>query len=219
MASVSSIINSIGTENIYKSANLFEVNNEWLHGGDRIYEYRNFYKDISSLIRFIFDLQLKGRNRVTGYALRSSEGFDKDSQKHQHLYIVLLQEVVSFNGKSIQKFIPIQTDWNWGYWRTRFEAKAIFYLEDHKSDFINIKGLEVEGDILRDFDFTRQFPDQLLTTNKYWNPYDYSSAAEENVHAQEIDEFPLFFNYLKEMNTFETFEKAEKEYLRRLFSA
>ena len=147
MSDAKSIIETLGQEGIYVCADLFGVNRSWLHGEDNIYDFRNFYKSTYKFIDLVFELKLKNEfDRIEGFAIRSKSGFNNKDEAHQRLFIILAEQVAVFNKKPIYRFIPITTDWNWGYWRTRFEAKSIFYLEDHRSDFIKFRGVEVKDE-------------------------------------------------------------------------
>jgi hypothetical protein len=214
-----SIINLLSHDQIYTCAELFGVSKTWLHGEGNIYPYHNFYKDTGGFMRLIFDLRLKNQfNNIRGYAIRSERGFDKNSPNHQSLYIVLAEQIALFNNRPVYRYIPIQTDWNWGYWRSRLEVKTLFYLEDQKSDFVKLQGVEASEELLRGFNFASQFPDRFIRSRISWSTYDYANSIDENICAKETDEFPKLIDYLNTIGTMGRFKQEKDRYLKKLLA-
>ncbi len=175
---------------------LFGINKGWIYSQDELYPYKNYYKDINSLISFIIS---RARvEKLEGFAFRTSDFNYLDEDYYQPLYILIRTPIHSLFNKTIYRYYSIQTDWKWNYWRTRYQIKSLFNLFETPNSYIDFNGRTVTKDELEIISNRNHCPDNIIRNQRQntWYPHDYSTEIDNNSMALELEETQDVMNYI-----------------------
>lgn len=193
-----SIINIISDDLLNWTASTFGIRREWLDGKDEsIYQTRDYYKNIHTAIGDFIKLLDKGYD-VDVLFLKSSKILNNQSENDQPAGLIVRIYFDEGFGRKIYKYKIIRTYWNWGYWRTRYQLKALIWLF-RKLD-INIDGYDTDKKELDDLLSGRVFPQTIIDNLRgvTWYPDDYIDSLDSSVQAKETDERELVYRYFYE---------------------
>lgn len=181
-----------------KISKVFGINKGWLFGREDLYPYINYYKNVHSFISFV--IKKRKTEEISAFALRLSDFDYQDKTKHQPLYIVLRSPILDLYDKTIYKYYHISTNWKWGYWRSRYQAKSIFRLFETPNYYLNIDGKTLTEEELSLISNRNNCPDKILRkkVRNTWYPYDYSTKSNENVNALELEEVDKIIKYIED---------------------
>jgi len=101
--------------------------------------------------------------------------------------LLLRYPIEKINSKTIYKYVPISTYLKWGYWRSRFQLKSIFYICERLNIFIRGYDLKERRKIADGI----VFPEELLESVPIiftWYPEDYVDLISHSIQVKEIDE-------------------------------
>lgn len=191
-----SVLNIISDDLLNWTASTFGVRREWLDGIDKnIYQMPDYYKDIHTAIRDFINM-LNKDYEVDVYFLRTSEELNNMSEEDQSIGLVIR---IYFNdgfGKKIFKYIPIRTYWYWGYWRTRYQLKALIWL--FKKLDIDTHGYNIDKKELDSLLSGDIFPQQIIDNLRIgytWYTDDYIDSPTYSIQAKENDEKDQVYKY------------------------
>ena len=207
---VSYVFDQLQLAHIDAISDLFGVNRGWLHGQDRLYPSRRYYKDVSKLIDFI--LERVKEEPLAGYAIVCAQLDKDDKNRNPSLYLMFRTPIAKLFGRVIYRYYPISTDWHWGYWRTRYQAKAIFLLFDKYSCLPDIQGVIVSNANFDQLSSSEPFPHLIIedSRNRYWTSYDYVTSSSHD-YAKEQDELSIVLNYIEEQGYKDYLQKEWKK--------
>ncbi|MFP3339197.1 hypothetical protein R0J91_14560, partial [Micrococcus sp. SIMBA_131] len=86
--------------------------------------------------------------------------------------------------------------WNWGYWRSRYQIKSIFYICQKLN--IPLRGYDLKD--RSKIAFGNQFPEEIIKSIPItitWYPEDYIDLKSQSVQAKEIEETEQVRSYIK----------------------
>ncbi|WP_339280533.1 hypothetical protein [Lysinibacillus sp. FSL P2-0066] len=187
-----SILQVLDNDLIEWTCKKFGVKRDWVDGTSNIiYGNIDYYKQIEAFIRDICELN-KDEKVVEVYAFKQGELHRDD--ENQDVILLIRYPIGKINSKEVYRYIPVNTYWRWGYWRSRYQIKAIFYICSKLGIFINGYDLKERREIA---DGT-VFPEELL--NKIplrytWYPEDYTDLI--SMQAKETDETEKVREYIK----------------------
>lgn len=210
-----SVLDLIDDDMLQKMCELFGINYGWFFDSEHLYISRHYYKNIHRFIDCIFDAFFS-YERVEAFAIKSTElNFKSDSA--QPIYLVLRTPIGKIFNKEIYKYYPIETQWDWEYWRTRYQLKSIFRLQDRYQSYFHLTGLNVESSKMKKFNGNNIIPHKLIEENyissRVWYTYDYANTEKENCNAKETTEIELIKDYITENRYFEYSEESKEKAL------
>lgn len=188
---------------------IFGINKGWIYSTEDMYQNRNYYKNIHSLIKFI--LEKSKSEKLQGFALRVEKFNNIEKEKHQPLYLLIRAPIITLFNKTVYRYYPINTDWKWNYWRTRYQAKSIFNLFETQNRLIDFEGKTVSNEELYLIASLNHCPDEIIKSKvqNTWYPYDYATSLDKNVNALELEEIDSILNYINEQGYKKQLENAE----------
>jgi hypothetical protein len=118
----------LNDEMLYWVAETFNVRRRWIDGDDeRIYATPDYYKCVYKFIDFFVDLLARG-NKPEVFAFKTTKELSTDITLYSYAGLLISIEIGAIDGKPVRRYYPIETDWLWHHWRSRYEFKAIVYL-------------------------------------------------------------------------------------------
>ena len=192
------IFDKLSDNHISDLANVFGINKGWIYSLENMYQHRNYYKNLHNLIKFI--LEKSKKEKLQGFALRVEKFDSIEKEKHQPLYLVIRTPIITVFKKTIYRYYPINTDWKWDYWRTRYQAKSIFNLFETPNKLIDFDGKTASNEDLDLISSLNHCPDEIIKNKvqNTWYPYDYATSLDKNVNALELDELDKILDYINE---------------------
>lgn len=177
----------------------FRVRREWLEKGDeRIYETRNYYKNVSSFLTLLHNLSYEENKYIEVIAVKKTGNLDHSGERNQNVNLLIKVEAFSLGNRTIFTYIPTSTLWDWGYWRSRYQLKSIIVLCSKKLELC-FHGYDLESSIINGLAYGKHFPSQLSLEGSYtWYPEDYTYTDSESVQSKEGNEFQAILIYIKE---------------------
>ena len=115
-------------ELLYWVAETFNVRRRWIDGDDEcIYDTPDYYKCVYKFIDFFVDLLARGYKPEV-LAFKTTKELSTDIALYSYVGLLISIEIGAIDGKPVRRYYPIQTDWPWHHWRSRYEFKSIVYL-------------------------------------------------------------------------------------------
>lgn len=191
------IFDKFTDKHIDKLVDVFGINKGWIYSQGDLYPYKNFYKDIESLITFIYEKNKT--EKLEGFAFRTGDFNYLDEKNHQPLYVLIRTPLITMFDKTIYRYYPIHTDWKWDYWKTRYQIKSLFNLFETTNNYIDFNGRTVTMDELDIIASRNNCPDEIIRNQRQntWYPYDYSTTIERNSMARELEETQNIIDYIE----------------------
>lgn len=213
-----SILNILNEDILQWTCDVFGINRGWLDGTEeRIYKHRNFYKSVHSLIQLLSELR-KEYEDIEVYMIKNGE---LDPQKYGKHYVIVIfkYQINTLNKKPIYSYIPVSTNWDWGYWRSRYQLKSIIYFCQRFNIYIH--GYDMETEVLTELSGGTLFPEVELDKLKVgysWYPEDFVDLPSESIEAKEIEETIKIREYIKSEGYEKYYQKVihslhDREYL------
>lgn len=104
----------------------FNIKRDWIEaGGNYIYDSNNYYKDEHSLLRLLKDLKEQHHDSLQVIAYKDVEELNDSGERPQCINLLIAVPVLEIDNNIILKYIPTSTQWDWGYWRSRYQFKGI----------------------------------------------------------------------------------------------
>jgi len=200
-----SILEILDNDLIEWTCNKFGVKRDWIDGtSDRIYESVDYYKEVPKFIKDISEL-VKNKNDLELFAFKEGE-LDRENE-YQDIVLLIRYSIGKNNSQTVYRYTPISTCWKWGYWRSRYQLKSIFYICEKLHIFINGYDLKDKKLIAHG----KCFPSEMLQTipiSITWYPEDYVDLISQNFQAKEIDETEKVREYIKQENYIQYLNQA-----------
>lgn len=185
-----------------KAAHLFGIRSQWFDGVDnQIYEWLSCYKQPEIFFEHVASLNRNGNDLDDWYVqtLVTSKALNGSDPSIQPLVVVVVEKITELGDQRIYRYHIYGDGWDWGYYPTRIQLKAMARLLYKKfgktmplytaklADLKNIR----EG---------KQIPQSCLGGCLISTPSleDFALSKEESVVAKETDELPEVLDYIKE---------------------
>ena len=200
------------------TCNTFCIERDWLDGtSEEIYQHRNYYKNVEGFIRLFVKLKNEYRDDFTIYLIKDRE-LDPSlfSQIENFVIIILRYPLKKINRKVIYAYVPISTQWKWGYWRTRYQLKSIIYICNKLYLYTHMVGYDMDMETINKISCGQIFPgpeiDKLEFKQYTWYPEDYIGLPSESVKAKETTETEEVRKYILNESYLDYFEKEKEKY-------
>ncbi len=191
-----SILKILTEELIDWTCNIFGIQKGWIQcDSSSIYPYRNYYKNIHEFVKLL--KALKKECQVDMYVLKDGDLNSKD-EREQNIIMILRIPIKKFNNRLIYRYLPISTLWNWGYWRSRYQAKAIFFICEKLH--IVMKGFNLGKQEIIGISSGHSFPESLLKElplGYTWYPEDYIDLPSESCCSKDTFETDQVREYIQ----------------------
>lgn len=208
-----SILNLLDEKIMNWTCNVFGVERAWLDGStNRIYKYMNYYKRINKFIEAIFELKSLYGNELDAIFIKSGE-LNPNKYGENYVIVIIRYPIKKINGNTIYKHIPISTNWDWGYWRSRYQLKFIIYICRKLN--IYIEGYDSSLDTIYKISGGLVFPSVEINEQKLgctWYPEDYVSYLYNNQCAKEIDEIDIVRKYFEDEGYIKYFNRMREKF-------
>ncbi|MBO2535090.1 hypothetical protein [Rummeliibacillus suwonensis] len=188
-----SILQVLNDDLIKWTCEKFGIQRDWIDGtSEKIYGRKDYYKQIERFIDDICKIIREGEE-VELYAFKDGE-LDRADENHD-VILLLRYPIDKINSRIIYKYVPIETYWMWGYWRSRFQLKAIFFICERLHIFIRGYDLKERKKIADRV----VFPEKIINDipiSITWYPDDYIDLISQSVQAKETDETEKVREYI-----------------------
>ena len=169
-------------------------------GRTPIYHTENYYKNEYSLLKLLNDLKKKHYHGLRVKAFKSVKELNCNGDRDQNINILIITPSFEINGKTIDKYQPTSTLWDWGYWRTRYQFKGITRICT-KYLRVPFDGHDLPSDTMVKLSSGLLFPKHIIdefASHITWYPEDYAETCEESIQAKETHETPRILDYIEE---------------------
>lgn len=195
-------------------ARMFGIRVEWLEGvDDEIYEYLACYKRPEIILEHLAQI-VGGIDVGLSFPLRvlsTTKKLDCNDDSQQLLAPVIVEKFADLGEEEIYRYHIYRDEFDWGYFPTRIELKAIARIVDKKLHtpvpLFVITEKEMRGVLDGKLVPANLFRGALLT-----NPSleDYALTKAESAVAKEVEEIPSVLQYIEKYNLQKfTFDKPE----------
>jgi hypothetical protein len=205
------LLSKLNDEMLYWVAEAFNVRQRWVDGDDKyIYATADYYKCVYKFIDFFVDLLARGYKPEV-FAFKTTKELSTDIALYSYAGLLISIEIGAIDGKPVRRYYPIQTDWLWHHWRSRYEFKSIVYLLGLLS--VYPRSFDLEPNLLGLLRAGWIFPEPMLReqgigfppyTTYSWYPDDYvetkgGGARREIEEADEVIKFVHDEGYFKRL--------------------
>lgn len=206
-----SILRILDENLINWTCNTFGVEKKWLYGeSNKMYKYNNYYKSISRFINDMYVLKQKYNSDLKLYMFKNGE-LSREDIFEKYITIVVECPIKKLDDNIIFKYIPIYTNWDWGYWRTRYQLKSIICICEKLG--IDIEAYDMEIDNMYKISGGLICPKleiDRIKTSRVWYPADYIT---DGCSGKEIDELEEVKKYIKDEGYLKYLEKINNRNL------
>lgn len=179
----------------------FSIRRDWLEAnGSYIYDTENYYKNEYSLLRLLKNLKEEHYDSFKVIAFKSVKELDCNGERPQGVNLLLVVPAFKVDDRLIVKYIPTSTQWDWGYWRSRYQFKGITRV-CHKKLGITFKGYDLAPEKMDFLSSGMAIPKSIIDEipmGYTWYPDDYTDKETESQCAKEIHETYSIFEYIEE---------------------
>jgi hypothetical protein len=185
-------------------AHLFGIRTAWIEGvDDGIYDCLSCYKQPEIFFENLALLN-RGENDSDDFFVQTfvtTKQLDMNDPSQQLLAVVVAEKIAELGDQRVYRYHVYGDGWDWGYWPTRIQLKAIARLLFKKFG----KTMPIYTTKLADLENIREgrlIPRSYLGRCVLSEPSleDYAMTQEENFHAKEIAELPEVLEYIEEHN-------------------
>lgn len=195
-------------------ARMFGIRVEWLEGvDDEIYEYLACYKSPEIILEHLAQI-VGGGNVGLRFPLRvlsTTKKLDCNDDSQQLLAPVIFEKITDLGEEEIYRYHIYRDEFDWGYFPTRIELKAIARIVDKKLHTPVPLFVITEKEMRGVLDGKR-VPANLFRGALLTNPSleDFALTKAESAVAKEVEEIPSVLQYIEEYNLQKfTFYKPE----------
>jgi hypothetical protein len=187
------LIEKLTPELIDWVASTFNIRREWLEKNERrIYDTVRYYKNEHSLLRLLKELKMKNHYELEVVAYKDAKELDPSSECRQHVNLLIITPAFKIGDKSIMKYIPTATQWDWQYWQSRYQIRSIIHVCCAKLN-IRFDGYDLDSEKMSELTDGLVFPKNIIdkAPKRYsWFPDDYLE--------KEAYEYYSILSYIKE---------------------
>ena len=193
-----SLLPSLTNTVLDQTAKLFSIRREWLEGLDvRIYEQQWCYKQSERFFDVLKNIK-HDSSTLPIRALCSVSKLDIEKGRPQEIALVFVERIRNLGEEQINRYIIWEDEWDWGYWKTRIQLKAMvrvvqkvigrivpLYLVDQQTIHLMRSG--------------HLFPHKYVEGRHLFDVSleDYSLTEAESAVAKECEELPAVLEYMK----------------------
>ena len=213
-----STLEVIDDEILNWTCNTFCIEREWLDGvSERIYPHRNYYINVEGFIRLFVKLKNEHRDDLEIYLIKDRE-LNPNLLSHTEncVIIILRYPLKKINKKVIYAYVPISTQWKWGYWRTMYQLKSIIHIcyKLHPRTYIDGYDMDMAtiNKILGGQIFLGPEIYKLRFKSCTWYPEDYIYLPSESIKAKETTETEKVREYILNEGYSDYFEREKQKY-------
>ena len=213
------ILNVLDNKLIEWTCARFGINRNWLEGDPgcfaplekEIYPSFDCYQNLHLIEKIISRLDWNQARKFSLFAFKNGELVRKEQPGSSYIVLVLRENVGLLNDRPINRYIPVNTIWYWDYYKTRFQAKAIFLL--CKKFGVIVRGYDLPEETLEALSAGELFPEPILNSlHRYtWHPENYVATINMNQQAKEADDFGELQIYIQE-NCGEIYHQSVSEF-------
>lgn len=179
----------------------FNIRRSWLEAdSERIYETENFYKNEHSLLRLLKDLKEKYPNNLRVIAYKDVGALDSGGPRPQNVNLLIAYPTLKLGKDVVMAYIPTSTQWDWGYWRSRYQLKGIIRT-CYKRLGLTFDGYNLNTEDMSKLSSGTIFPKKVIDNTPSgiaWYPDDYSDTSSESSCAKETHETSSIIEYVRE---------------------
>lgn len=194
-------------------SNKFGIKREWLDGvSEQIYENKDYYKRVDLLIDLLVEFKSKHGKNFDMFILKTDD-LDRKNDADQSVIIVLRVPIGELHNNTIYRYIPVSTLWKWGYWRTRYQLKSIFWV--CKKLNIYTDGYDIKEKEKKKIVNKTVFPQEILNQiplSYTWYTEDYVDSPKESAVAKESEELDDIHKYIKDKRYDKILKRACEEH-------
>ena len=188
----------------------FNIRREWLETGEAtIYNTKDYYKMEHGLLSLIKDIKINHGYDFEIIAFKSADDLELSEKRKQNINLLIVVPTIKSKEKTIYKYIPTRTLWDWGYWRTRYQFKAITRVCLKKLN-ISFEGYNLDSKTMYSLSSGHVFPKTIIEDIPIgitWYPDDYCEKNAENLCNKESSEVESIIEYIKDRNYEEIFRE------------
>lgn len=202
LKSEEALLAALTHELLDQAATLFGIRSSWLEGvDDRIYEWLSCYKQPEVFFENLALLN-RGANDFDNFyvqTLVTTKKLDMNDPSQQLLVVIVVEKIAELGDQRVYRYHVYGDGWDWGYYPTRIQLKAMARLLDKKFG----KTMPLYTAKLADLENIRegkQIPKSCLGGCLISDPSleDYAMSKDEHFHAKEIAELPDVLDYINE---------------------
>lgn len=194
-----SLLLALTNEVIDKVADLFLVKKSWLEGNssaiyDGLYCYKQphrFFEELSKIKLVDIDCPV--------IAFTSRKTLDCNSGREQPIRIIFEERCAQIGDKVIRRYVIWNDKWDWGYWKTRIQLKALVRLTDIKL-IAPVTIYHVDPETLNKLENGKIVPNQVLLNSRRlpFSLEDFTESYEEHKQAKELEDLPNVMEYVED---------------------
>lgn len=208
-----SILEILDNKFIDWTCNMFGVERDWVDGkSSRIYKHINYYKNIRSFMEEVFELKSLHGNELDVFLIKSGE-LSQNEYGENYVIILVRYPIKKINNTTIYKYMPISTNWDWGYWRSRYQLKAIIYICEKLNIFTH--SYDMSLNTMYKISSGLVFPQieiDKLKLGYTWYPEDYIDYTSDNIQAKETEETDMVRKYFEDEGYLKSFKELKDKY-------
>ncbi len=202
LAQVSSpefLLSALTPKILEQVVDLFQIQRGWLEGTtDILYNCYDCYKDPWRFLEDIKTLKVESFG-FPMVVFTSVTALDDKSSRKQPVLLVMRELCTKLDEQVIYRYRIYDDGWDWGYWKTRIQLKAMVRIWDKMFD-IPIPIYHVKEDILRMIESGRVVPYQYYKNG--WRSKDacledYSLLPEESAASKAGSELSTVLEYIQ----------------------
>ncbi|ACA88881.1 hypothetical protein [Shewanella woodyi] len=187
---------------------IFNIRRDWLEAnGNYIYDTKNYYKNEHSLLRLLKDLKEQHHSSMRVIAYKDVKELDSGGERPQDVNLLIVIPAFKIDDRLVMKYIPTSTQWDWGYWRSRYQFKGITRVCYKKLD-LTFDGYNLDSEKMAELSSGGVFPKLIIdeTPMGYtWYPDDYTDKETESRCAKETHENRSILDYIDEQRYADVF--------------
>lgn len=204
LKSKEALLAALTPEILNQAAHLFGIRTAWLEGvDDGIYDCLSCYKQPKIFFENLALINCGVHDSDVFYVqtLVATKQLNMNDPSQQLLVVVVAEKIAELDNQCVYRYHVYGDGWDWGYWPTRIQLKAIARLLFKKFG----KTMPIYTTKLTDLENIREgrlIPRNYLGRCLLSEPSleDYAMTQEENFHAKEIAELPEVLKYIEEHN-------------------
>lgn len=189
----------------------FGVKMAWIEGdAAEMYDTPDFYKNACDFIDLVAAIR-KRAGEVKVVALKAVAELDSASDGEQPVGILLKEPIAELNGDPVYRYHPVYADWNWSYWKSRFEFKSLIRV-CWDLDIVPW-GYDLSPEEITKIGDGKCFPGPVIQKlhGYTWHPEDYVLKPSESLVAKDIEEVEGFLAHFERMGYGEHFRRTFPE--------
>jgi hypothetical protein len=193
------LLSILTNEMIDRISELFKIKPTWLRGNSStMYETQFCYKQPHRFFEKLSKIEKRDFDSPV-IAITSTKELNYDKNYIQLVCLIFREPIYQMNDKVIDRYYIWSDAWNWGYWKTRCQLKALARLTfyDFKSGPIPV--YYVNDRYAKGIKNGKIVPHKIIMNAKElaFNLEDFADSSTESRVAKEEVELPYVLQYIK----------------------